>query len=333
MKTIPLAGAAAALLLATAPGAPVHAHVTLEAGEANAGSTYKAVLRVPHGCDGQATHTLKVEIPEGFIAVKPMPKAGWTTTVGSGAYERPHNYYGRTLSEGVREVTWSGGALPDDFYDEFVFRGYVADVPAGTKLYFNATQLCAAGEVGWTEIAAAGQDPHDLKHPAPALRVTAAENRSEHGSGHAGHGAAGMHAAAGSASVGDVAIEGAYARPSLGKAPNSAVYMTLRTSGAADRLVSAASPAAEAVEIHTSEMDSRGVMTMRPVEAVPVEPGAAAELKPGGYHIMLVGLVAPLEEGSTIPVTLSFEKAGDVTMEVPVGKAEAGHDHHGTMHK
>lgn len=148
---------------------------------------------------------------------------------------------------------------------------------------------------------------------------------------HAVHASSAMGGGVGSASLGDIAIEGAYARPSLGKAPNSAVYMTLRTSGEADRLLSAASPAAEAVEIHASEMDSRGVMTMRPVEAVPVEPGADAELKPGGYHIMLVGLVAPLEEGSTIPLTLRFEKAGDVTMEVPVGKADAGHDHHGSM--
>jgi uncharacterized protein YcnI len=75
--------AVAALLCAT----PAFAHVTFEQGQAAVGSTYKAVLRVPHGCDGNATVKIRVQIPEGVISVKPMPKAGWETTTVKGAYK------------------------------------------------------------------------------------------------------------------------------------------------------------------------------------------------------------------------------------------------------
>lgn len=327
MQPISFAGTVGSLLVVWALGAPAAAHVTLESGKTVANSGYKAVLRVPHGCDGDATHTITVEIPEGFIAVKPMPKAGWDTTVSTGPYESSFQYHGRTLSEGVREISWTGGPLPDEFYDEFVFRGHVADLPSGTRLHFKVTQGCENGEIGWAEVAAPDADPHDLEHPAPVLLVAAGEESSghRHSSHHAGTDQAG------SASIGPITVEGAYARASLGKAPNSVVYMTIRTGGESDRLLQVDSPVAEAVEVHTTEMDSQGVMKMRPVEAVSIEPTAATEMRPGGLHIMLLRLVDPLEEGSTIPLTLTFEKAGELTFDVPVGEADAsdhGHHHH-----
>lgn len=328
MQPISFVGMASALLAAWSLNTPVAAHVTLEAGETVANSTHKAVLRVPHGCDGDATHTITVEIPKGFIDVRPMPKAGWTTTVSSGPYEEPYQYHGRTLSEGVQQISWAGGPLPDEFYDEFVFRGYVADLPAGTRLHFKVTQGCESGEIGWTEVAAPGADPHGLEHPAPILLVAAGEDSSGH-SHHSSH--AGTQQA-GSASVGPITVEGAYARPSLGKAPNSAVYMTIRTTGESDRLLKADSPIAEAVEVHTTEMDSRGVMKMRPVDAVSIEPTAATELQPGGLHIMLLRLVGSLEKGGTIPLTLTFEKAGELTLDVPVGEADASNQGHHHRH-
>ncbi|TIV97058.1 MAG: DUF1775 domain-containing protein, partial [Mesorhizobium sp.] len=98
------------------------AHITLEIQEAPVGATYKAVLRVPHGCEGKATTALRVQIPEGVISVKPMPKPGWTLQTKKGRYEKSYQLYGETLTTGVKEIDWSGGNLPDDFYDEFVFR-------------------------------------------------------------------------------------------------------------------------------------------------------------------------------------------------------------------
>ena len=76
----------AAALVAGAAAA--HAHVTLDTGEAPVGASYKAVLRVPHGCEGEATLKLRVQIPEGMIAVKPMAKASWTLETIDQAAER-----------------------------------------------------------------------------------------------------------------------------------------------------------------------------------------------------------------------------------------------------
>ena len=144
----------------------------------------------------------------------------------------------------------------------------------------------------------------------------------------------GAHAAGtGSAQVGDIAIEGAYVRASLGRAPNSAAYMTVTTAGAEpDRLIGGSTPAAERVELHAT-LQEDGVMKMRPLQAVEVAPGEAAVLQPGGVHLMLLNLTEPLVEGETIDLSLSFERAGVVTLEVPiVGLGGGGHDAgHGGM--
>ena len=113
----------------------------------------------------------------------------------------------------------------------------------------------------------------------------------------------------------------------------SAAYMTIEnTTATLDRLVSATSPAARVVELHTHIMDG-GVMRMRPVTAIEVNPGEPAVLRPGGLHVMLIDLTGPLQVGQTIPLTLRFEKAGEITVQVPVRPAGAaghgGHQGHG----
>ena len=112
------------------------AHVTLETREAPVGAPYKAVLRVPHGCDGAATIAVRVRVPEGMIAVKPMPKPGWKIETVTGKYPKTYSYFhGAKLSEGVTEVSFTGGNLPDAYYDEFVFAGFLAgDLEAGKML-------------------------------------------------------------------------------------------------------------------------------------------------------------------------------------------------------
>ena len=99
--------------------------------------------------------------------------------------------------------------------------------------------------------------------------------------------------------------------------------MRIRTSGdEPDKLVSASSPVAELVELHTVGLDNSGVMRMRRVEAIEVAPEAATRLEPGGLHIMLIGLDGPLIQGDQFPLTLTFEIAGD--LEVLVAVASAG---------
>jgi len=151
---------------------PSFAHVTLEVREAPVGASYKAVLRVPHGCEGQATNTLRVRVPEGFYAVKPMPKPGWTLETKSGPYSGSYDNHGRTVSEGVREIVWSGGELADAHYDEFVFRGTLADtLEPGTVLYFPVVQECANGAERWIEIPEDGGSAREFRKPAPGLKL------------------------------------------------------------------------------------------------------------------------------------------------------------------
>jgi uncharacterized protein YcnI len=158
----------AAAMLALATGT-ASAHITLETEEAAAGSSYKAVLRVPHGCDGSATVRITVKIPEGVIGVKPMPHPGWKLDIVTGKYARAYDYYGSKLDQGVTEISWSGGNLPDAYYDEFVFRGMlVADLPEGV-IYFPVVQECEKGVDRWIEIPEAGKP--EPEGPAPGVKV------------------------------------------------------------------------------------------------------------------------------------------------------------------
>jgi copper(I)-binding protein len=110
-------------------------------------------------------------------------------------------------------------------------------------------------------------------------------------------------------------------------------FMTIRNAGsAADRLVAARAAIARAVELHTHIREG-DVMRMRPVPAIEVPAGQTVTLQPGGLHLMLIGLNAPLEQGSTVPVTLVFERAGEIAIELKVesagarGPAMQGHGH------
>lgn len=122
---------------------------------------------------------------------------------------------------------------------------------------------------------------------------------------------------------GDLTIDHPWARASA--IANSAAYMVITTKGdAPDRLVAASSPVAATVELHTHVVEG-DVMRMRPVKAIDIDPGAPAVLAPGGLHVMLMGLKGPLEEGKRFPLTLTFEKAGPVTIDVPVAAAGTTH--------
>lgn len=163
----------AAAALAAFSASPARAHVTLETRQAAVGSTYKAVLRVPHGCKGAATIKVRVQVPEGVIAIKPMPKPGWTLETVKGKYEKAYDHYGTPTGEGVREVVWSGGRLLDEHYDEFVLRGYLTgDLKPETTLYLPVVQECEGGGFErWIEVPAAGRSADDYKFPAPGLKL------------------------------------------------------------------------------------------------------------------------------------------------------------------
>lgn len=168
---------ASAAMLSVSYTTTAVAHVTLEQKTAAVGAPYKAVFRVPHGCDGSATVRLQVQIPEGVIGVKPMVKPGWKITTVRGPYEKPHAYFhGAMFSEGVKEVTWSGGKLPDAFYDEFVLSVFIAaDLSPGRTIYFPVIQECEKGLHHWTEVPS--PDHPKVNDPAPSLTLGPKEGK------------------------------------------------------------------------------------------------------------------------------------------------------------
>ena len=131
-------------------------------------------------------------------------------------------------------------------------------------------------------------------------------------------------ALASGASASSVMIMKAYARAStMPTAQTGAAYVSLMNHGADDRLLSVSTPAAKSAEIHKSEVVD-GVMKMEPVGALDLPMHGMIEMKPGGYHIMLMGLTKPLAKGDEIELTLTFEKTGEVKVKVPVGGVAAG---------
>jgi len=134
--------------------------------------------------------------------------------------------------------------------------------------------------------------------------------------------------------VAEIEIGHPWARPTAPAATVGAAYLSLKNTGKTDdRLVAAASPAAEKVELHSMTMTD-GVMKMRQLPSIELHAGKSVALAPGGLHLMLIGLKEPLKAGMRIPATLTFERAGDVTVELAVETGKDGGEHSDTpMHK
>lgn len=118
--------------------------------------------------------------------------------------------------------------------------------------------------------------------------------------------------------TGDIVVVAPWARATPGGAKVGGAYLELRAApGAGDRLVSASSPAASAVEIH-EHINDGGVMKMRRIDGLTVPGGASVMMKPGGHHLMLMDLKQSLKQGDKLQLTLTFEKAGTLVVEGPV---------------
>jgi hypothetical protein len=125
--------------------------------------------------------------------------------------------------------------------------------------------------------------------------------------------------------AGSIEIKHPWARATPKGATIGGGYMKLVNTGTtADRLIGGTNADSEKFEIHEMSMDN-GVMKMRPLpNGIEIKPGETVELKPGGYHLMFVGLKAPLKAGDKFPLKLRFEKAGEVEVTVNVDPATAG---------
>ena len=130
-----------------------------------------------------------------------------------------------------------------------------------------------------------------------------------------------LMAVAGDTEAGGVKISSVWSRATPGGAKVGAAFLEISAKDG-DALISATSPVCETVELHTHTMDD-GVMKMRRIDKIEIEGGKSVSLKPGGHHLMLMGLKAPLKEADRVPLTLVFEKAGPVNVEATVGAVGA----------
>ncbi|MFA9439802.1 copper chaperone PCu(A)C [Uliginosibacterium sp. sgz301328] len=142
-------------------------------------------------------------------------------------------------------------------------------------------------------------------------------------------------ASAHSFDLGVIHIGHPWARETVPGQPTAGAYLTLENRGGADRLLAVSTPAAASAEVHSMSMEGT-TMRMRKLNALDLPPGKTVVLAPGGFHVMLFGLKAPLKNGDRIPLTLRFEKAGEVTVTVNVQANDAAQvehaDHAGMKH-
>ncbi|MGO8502374.1 DUF1775 domain-containing protein [Rhizobium leguminosarum] len=328
MKTIKKLGKSfglAAILCMTA-FASAEAHVTFLDREAKQDSTILATLQVPHGCDGKATTEVRVKLPEGFVFAKPQPKAGWELEVIKGDYQKTYDNHGDKVKTGAIEVRWKNGNLSDDFYDTFVIQGKVSGVEAGTSLAFPVTQMCGDTVAAWDQVAKEGGDAHGMKSPAPLLKVVAGEDHGHDHDDMAGMDMSGMGGAAPAGETvkaGDLEVSGGFAKAMLPGQPVGGGFFTVKNNGQADdRLVSVSSPAAGEVQIH--EMVTKdNVMRMRQLkDGIAIGAGETVKLEPGNLHLMFQKVKTPFKQGDTVPVTLTFEKAGKVDLVLQILSAQ-----------
>eukprot|EP01032_Pedospumella_encystans_P023293 gene23294-26366_t len=148
------------------------AHVTLEQATGQASSYQKLTFRVGHGCDGSPTKAITVILPESVTGAKPMPKPGWKIDTVQGKLSVPVESHGRKITTAVREVTWRGGPLADEHFDEFTVQAKLPAEPG--KLYFKIVQECVKGSMAWDELP--GEAGVKVLAPAPKAPPTSTEN-------------------------------------------------------------------------------------------------------------------------------------------------------------
>lgn len=203
----------------------------------------------------------------------------------------------------------------------------------------DALDFLGDGPIGLPGLPATGR-PADARRtapgrPRPHARIERSTILRNHLFGAAALAAiaSALPAAAQDYRAGDVAVGRPWTRAVAAGAPTAAGYMTLRNEGSApDRLVSASTPMARAVELHEGAV-ADGITRMRPLPSgIEIPPGATVRLEPGGLHAMLTGPSGPFAQGTRVPLTLRFERAGEVTVELAVeapgarsGGAHRGH--------
>lgn len=165
--------ALSALVLAPAAAA----HITASPAEIPVGFGYTQ-FSVPHGCDGSSTTKITIRIPEGIASVKPEVVAGWEIETTTGPLAQPVSVHGEEITEGVTEMSWTGGPLPDSQLQRFGVSFFASESLADQTSYWPIVQECEDGMTRWIEIPVEGEE----EPPEPAAGIAfLASGGDEHG--------------------------------------------------------------------------------------------------------------------------------------------------------
>lgn len=274
------------------------AHITLPPGGATAGTDYEAAFRVGHACkDARATTGVTVRLPKGFTLADAQSRKGWKLDIQNGS---------------ERDVRWTAtdadAALPGSEGAEFIVRGRLTATPG--PLYFKVLQSCDNGSADWAQLPT-GATAGKLEFPAPRLDVLAP-------------------------GIAAVDVQGAWIRPTVPGQSGTGAFMKLNAPSGA-RLVGVSTPAAGVAEVHDMKMEG-DTMHMGAVKGgLALPPRQTVELKPSGYHVMLMDLKQAMDKGTSVPLTLLFVDAkgtkSRLDIAVPVGAPEGtAADAHAHMH-
>lgn len=161
----------AAALLLFAMALPVAAHITIPDGAVvPSGGSAVISFRVPHGCGGEPTTAISVQLPDGVVGAKPESVAGWTATTEMVPAE--YELFGTKYTERVGTIRWEGGPLSDAEFKDFAVRATFQMDPGEYPI--PVVQECGQTTESWIEVPAAGQTEDDLELPAPTITVVAA---------------------------------------------------------------------------------------------------------------------------------------------------------------
>ena len=176
----------AALLLAAAGGASAHVGVTPD--KTDAGSYALLTFGIPHGCDTSPTTKVAITLPQELNDAQPTVNPNWTAEKVTEQFTEPRKLPdGTAITKRTSQIVYTAKApLSPELRDTLVLSVHLPDT-AGTTLHFPTLQTCESGQTDWSQIAADGQDPHDLKAPAPSITVTAAASGDGHGAAGAAH--------------------------------------------------------------------------------------------------------------------------------------------------
>lgn len=158
------------------------AHVTLEWPSALAGTRYKAVFRISHGCGASPTRQVAIDIPAGVGGARPMPRPGWTLDIQRATLAKPYQNHGVTVTEDVVRVTWTAKSredmLENAHYGEFILLAGLP--PAEGVLYWPVHQACLEGAHAWTQLPGSGRPASELQSPAVPLDILPARPAAGH---------------------------------------------------------------------------------------------------------------------------------------------------------